>query len=158
MVRDGLGDELERRPIPGAQTGSNLELTLTPACRPRPSACSRDRQTYHPDGATAIVMDPRNSEILAMANWPGFDPSKPGALDPDQLGNMVIGFNYEPGRRSRPSRSRGRSSRAWWHRDTTFNLAPSIQVADRTIEESDERGYVTTRWPTSSSTRPTSGR
>ena len=32
-------------------------------------------ETYAPKGATAIVMDPRNSQILAMANWPPVDPT-----------------------------------------------------------------------------------
>ena len=27
-------------------------------------------QTYEPKAATAIVMDPRNGDILAMASWP----------------------------------------------------------------------------------------
>jgi cell division protein FtsI/penicillin-binding protein 2 len=88
-------------------------------------------------------MDPRNSEILAMANWPGFDPSKPGALDPDQLGNMATSFNYEPGSTFKAFTVAGALQQGLVTPHTTFNLAPSIQVADRTIEESHERGYVT---------------
>ena len=79
VVRDGLGDELERNTISGAQTGANLELSLDASLQAETErVLAGIGQTYHPDGATAIVMDPRSSEILAMANWPGFDPSNPG--------------------------------------------------------------------------------
>jgi len=32
-------------------------------------------KTYSAKGATAIVVDPRTSQILAMANWPPVDPA-----------------------------------------------------------------------------------
>ena len=87
----------------------------TPACRPRPSACSPSvGETYQPDGATAIVMDPRTSEVLAMANWPGVDPSDPG--DADARGARATwrpASPTSPARPSRRSRSPARSRRAW---------------------------------------------
>ena len=34
-------------------------------------------QTYRPKGATALVLDPRNGAILALANWPRVDAERP---------------------------------------------------------------------------------
>jgi cell division protein FtsI (penicillin-binding protein 3) len=143
VVRDGLGDELERNTISGAQTGANLELSLDASLQAETErVLAGIGQTYHPDGATAIVMDPRSSQILAMANWPGFDPSNPGELKPDELGNMATSFNYEPGSTFKAFTVAGALQQGLVTPHTMFNLAPTIQVADRTIEESHERGYV----------------
>lgn len=47
---------------------------------------------------TIIVMDPRNGEILAMANYPTFDPNDfANVEDPDVLRNNAIENVYEPG-------------------------------------------------------------
>ena len=143
VVRDGLGDELERNTISGAQTGANLKLSLDASLQAETErVLAGVGQTYHPDGATAIVMDPRSSQILAMANWPGFDPSNPGELKPDELGNMATSFNYEPGSTFKAFTVAGALQQGLVTPHTMFNLAPTIQVADRTIEESHERGYV----------------
>jgi len=143
VVRDGLGDELERDTISSAQTGSNLKLTLDASLQAETErVLDGIGQTYHPDGATAIVMDPRNSEVLAMANWPGFDPSSTGPLKPDDLGNMATSFNYEPGSTFKAFTVAGALQQGLVTPNTMFDLAPTIQVADRTIEESHERGYV----------------
>ena len=42
-------------------------------------------------------MNPNTGEVLAMANWPGFDPSDLQDATPDELENRATGFTYEPG-------------------------------------------------------------
>ena len=46
---------------------------------------------------TAIVMDPRSGEILALANWPTFNPNAFARADDDHLRNRAIQSLYEPG-------------------------------------------------------------
>lgn len=47
---------------------------------------------------TIIVMNPRNGEILGMANSPGFDPNAYFDVDnPNLLSNPAIAEQYEPG-------------------------------------------------------------
>jgi cell division protein FtsI/penicillin-binding protein 2 len=144
VVRDALGDELERNTLDAAQAGSNLKLTLD-----RNIQAETERvlagvgQTYHPDGATAIVMDPRNSQILAMANYPTFDPTDPGDATPQELNNMATSFAYEPGSTFKAFTVAGALQDNVVTPDTTFPLGPTIQVADRTIGESHDAGYGT---------------
>ncbi len=45
----------------------------------------------------AIVIDPKNGEILAMANYPTFDPNGYGAVEPDVWKNRAIQDNFSPG-------------------------------------------------------------
>jgi cell division protein FtsI/penicillin-binding protein 2 len=144
VVRDALGDELERDTIAGAEVGSDLQLTLDAALQAETErVLSELGGTYQPDGATAIVMNPRNSEVLAMANWPAFDPTDLGSADPDQLRNLATGLTYEPGSTFKAFTVAGALEDKVVTPETPFDLPPTLQVADREIEESHPRGYIT---------------
>ncbi len=54
------------------------------------------QQTHAPAGSV-IVQDPRNGEILGMANWPTFNPNAPGDSPPEARMNRAISALYEPG-------------------------------------------------------------
>ena len=47
--------------------------------------------------AMGIVIDAKNSEILALANEPGFDPNRPLAFSSHLYRNRVVSDNFEPG-------------------------------------------------------------
>jgi cell division protein FtsI (penicillin-binding protein 3) len=144
VVRDALGDELERNTVAGAETGSDLRLTLDASLQAETErVLAGIGSTYQPDGATAIVMDPRTSEVLAMANWPAFDPTNLGSADADDLRNLATGFTYEPGSTFKAFTVAGALEDGVVTPETTFDLPPTLQVADREIEESHERGFIT---------------
>jgi cell division protein FtsI/penicillin-binding protein 2 len=143
VISDALGQELERHTVTPATTGADLRLSIDASIQSETEkVLDGIGDTYQPDGATAIVMNPRNSEILAMANWPGVDPRDPADADPDALTNMATGFTYEPGSTFKAFTVAGALQEKLVTPQTRFDLAPTIQVADRTIEESHERGYV----------------
>ncbi|MGB7341642.1 MAG: penicillin-binding protein 2 [Phototrophicaceae bacterium] len=54
-------------------------------------------ERYRADGGVVIVMNPRNGEIIAMAQNPTFDPNNYGQTDQDQLSNTNISYLIEPG-------------------------------------------------------------
>ena len=145
VTRDALGDELERDTIAAASTGADLRLTLDATLQAEAErVLEQVGRDFQPDGATAIVMNPQTSEVLAMANWPGVDPSDPEDADPSALGNMGTGFTYEPGSTFKAFTVAGALEQDLVTPETTFELGPSIQVADRVIEEAHEGvGYGT---------------
>jgi cell division protein FtsI (penicillin-binding protein 3) len=53
-------------------------------------------KTHAPAG-TVIVMNPNNGEILALANWPKFNPNVPTAAPPESRMNRAVSAIYEPG-------------------------------------------------------------
>jgi cell division protein FtsI (penicillin-binding protein 3) len=143
VIQDALGQELERHTVTPATTGADLRLSIDASIQAETEkVLDGVGRTYQPDGATAIVMNPRNSEILAMANWPGVDPRDPADADPDALTNMATGFTYEPGSTFKAFTVAGALQEKLVTPQTRFDLAPTIKVADRTIEESHARGYV----------------
>ncbi len=54
-------------------------------------------EEWQPKGATAIVMDPRDGAILALANWPRVNANAPGDAPDYARQNRAIGATYEPG-------------------------------------------------------------
>ncbi|HYP23380.1 MAG TPA: penicillin-binding protein 2 [Actinomycetota bacterium] len=54
-------------------------------------------EKYHAEAGTAIVMKPDTGEVLALANFPDFDPNEPGDYEPEMLQNRALNYVYEPG-------------------------------------------------------------
>jgi cell division protein FtsI (penicillin-binding protein 3) len=48
-------------------------------------------------GGTAIIMQPQTGEILALANWPTFNPNLFSGASPDARRNRAVQDVYEPG-------------------------------------------------------------
>jgi len=52
---------------------------------------------YRPRAAEVVVMDPETFEVLAMANWPSFDPNVFRKASADQWRNRAVTDSFEPG-------------------------------------------------------------
>src|SRR5580698_722164 len=72
----------------------------------------------HAAAGTAIVMNPNTGEILAMANWPKFNPNKAGDAPSENWMNRAVSAIYEPG--------------------STFKLITLAAAFDQGITRSDE--------------------
>ncbi len=100
-------------------------------------------ETYSPKGATAIVVDPRSSQVLAMANWPPVDPDDLDEASNEDLLNRATGFTYEPGSTFKAFTVAAALEEKPVTPTSEFILPPMLQVADRTIEDAHPRGTET---------------
>ncbi len=100
IERDRLGREIvpyrgQERP---ARPGYNARLTVDMALQ---NIVEEELQTaykkYSPELACAIMMEPQTGRILAMANYPNFDPNSPGTSEPKAMKNCSIINLVEPG-------------------------------------------------------------
>jgi len=81
-----------------AQPGANLITTLDKNIQYFVRQAVREAVAKtHASGIHVVVMDPRNGQILAMDNYPTFDPNNYRAYDPAYLKNGNIDHTYEPG-------------------------------------------------------------
>jgi cell division protein FtsI (penicillin-binding protein 3) len=141
VILDGLGKAIERTTVSSATDGQNIKLTIDAAIQAHTEdVLANVARTYRPAGATAIVMNPRNSQILAMANWPTVDPSDPAGASPQALQNMATGFTYEPGSTFKAFTVAGALMEHLVTPSTVFDLPVELQVADRTISDAEARG------------------
>ena len=80
------------------ERGANVTLTLDEkiqyiAQRELAAAIATTRA----QAGTVVVMNPNNGEILALANWPDFNPNTATASAPEARLNRSVSVAYEPG-------------------------------------------------------------
>jgi len=54
-------------------------------------------EKHTPTSISCLVIRPATGEILAMANWPNFNPNRPGKADPEERRNRIVTDIAEPG-------------------------------------------------------------
>jgi len=144
IVNDALGEPIRLETVKEAEDGEDVELTLDPVIQQKTEEVLNGvGETYSPKGATAIVVDPRSSQILAMANWPPVNPEDLSEVSNEDLLNKATGFNYEPGSTFKAFTVAAALEEKLVTPTTEFTLEPTIQVADRTIKDAEERGTET---------------
>ena len=143
IVRDPAGHTLRTVTATQPISGETVRLTL-----------NEDIQYWAEDvlehtvrgssatAATAIVMDPRSGEVLAMANVPKVKDNAFGRK-PAYDRNRCVTDIYEPGSIFKLVTISGALADGLVRPTTKFTLPPSFTVYDRTINESHARGTVT---------------
>lgn len=144
IVNDALGEPIRTETVKEARDGEDIELTLDPVIQQKAEQVLAEvGETYSPKGATAIVVDPRSAQVLAMANWPPVDPANLSGVSNEDLTNRATGFNYEPGSTFKAFTVSAALEEGNVTPTTEFTLPPTIRVADRTIKDAEERGTET---------------
>ena len=92
--RHALNSRIDRP----ATAGASLELTIDQYLQ---HIAERELRTgveeNNAAGGTALIMEPNTGEILALANWPTFNPNAFGKADERDRRNRAIQDLYEPG-------------------------------------------------------------
>ena len=100
-------------------------------------------QVYKPKGATAIVANPRNGELLALANYPPLNGNDVGGTDAYAQLNKATGFTYEPGSTFKAITIASALQAGAVDPTTQFFLPVELQAGDKTIHDSHARGAET---------------
>src|SRR4029077_13900032 len=124
--------------------GRDVQLTLDANLQDKvESVLDGVGQVVRPRGATAIVMDPRTSEILALANWPGVDANNPAGAPPYAQQNRAVGFTYEPGSTFKAFTVAGALADHVVSPQTPIFVPYELRVADRTLHDAEAHGNET---------------
>ncbi len=144
LVKDAMGEPVQIVETERARAGGDVHLTLDAAIQARTEVVlGQVGQKYRPRGATALVMDPRSGEVLALANWPRIDNNSVGDAPAYARQNRAVAANYEPGSTFKAFTVAGALEEKLIEPQSEFDLPPTLQVADREIKESHPRGQVT---------------
>ena len=144
VVKDALGKPINIVETERAVAGHDLRLTIDAAIQERAErVLAGVAETWRPKGATALVLDPRSGELLALANWPPVDPTDFGSAPDYARQNRAVSATYEPGSTFKAFTVAGALEEGEITPSSLFHLPPQIEVADRTIGEAHDRGAIT---------------
>lgn len=143
VVRDPAGRTLKvlqaQQPVPGTSVRLTIDADIQYTAE---EVLTRTVRWFGAKAATAVVLDPRTGEVLAMANVPLVEGNVFGR-DPSSERNRAVTDAYEPGSIFKVVTIAGALSDGLTKPGKKYHLAPTIQVADRVIKEAHARGSVT---------------
>jgi len=125
MQLDGIGRKMPSvdyprvDPVPGYNIELTIDLNLQQIVEEELAA---GVEKSNAAGGSAVFIDPETGEILAMANYPRFDPSKYAAYTNDEMRNRAITDVFEPG--------------------STFKIVTASAALEEGIERPDSRIYA----------------
>src|SRR5207302_3765892 len=125
--------------------GQTVVLTIDQTIQYRTEqALSAAVDRAHAKSGTAIVMDPRTGEILALANAPTFDPNQPAANSAEARANSALQSIYEPGSTFKIVAYSAAIEKGLVKPDDKIDCqAGSITVAGRLIHDGHSYGVLT---------------
>ncbi len=126
-----------------AQDGSDLVLTIDRTIQFKAEEMIKKAVEDHgAENGTVIVMNPKTGEIIAMANYPDFDPNKFQEVENIKVFNNTAIFDrYEPGSTFKVLQVAAGIDANKISPETTFNDTGSIQVGSYTIYNFENRSY-----------------
>jgi cell division protein FtsI (penicillin-binding protein 3) len=145
LVRDALGDPIRLDEEKAPVDGEALKLTIDDRIQEETEdVLAEVGERYQPaKGATAIVMDPHNGELLAVANWPRVDANAVEDAPNWARQNRAVQTSYEPGSTFKAFTIAAALEDGKVTPDTVFELPAQIAVADRFIGEAHDGSYGT---------------
>jgi cell division protein FtsI (penicillin-binding protein 3) len=141
IVKDPFGRALDvvetRRETPGR----NVRLTIDRQIQANAEEILQETvRRWSAKSATAVVMDPKTGAILAMATSPPFNANRFPTTRADRRRNRAVTDTYEPGSTFKLVTVAAALQDGIVNPRTSFRLAPTLKVADRTIHEAHTRG------------------
>jgi cell division protein FtsI (penicillin-binding protein 3) len=125
------------------QPGKSLELTIDIDTQYAVQKMVTDytRKSGARSGS-AVVLDSRTGEIIAMANDKTYDPTDFGKADPEQLRNAAVASSFEPGSVNKIVTAAAAVEYGLFTPDDVLQVPGSLKVADRTIKDAWTHGTV----------------
>ncbi len=98
VVNDAQGQAISVTTPKPMQPGKNVQLTISsPLETEVQNALDQAAAEYSPTSATAIVTDPQTDQVLAVANWPTYNPNSYATATKAQIADWAVDLSYEPG-------------------------------------------------------------
>jgi len=145
IIRDRLGraiDDIEK--IKSSQPGQDLTISIDKrlqylAYRSLKSAMKKHKAK----SASAVVLDVKTGEVLAMVNQPSFNPNDRSDLQPEKTRNRAVTDLYEPGSTIKPITMIAALDSGKWKSNDIVGTAPGyMRVSGATIKDVRNFGWL----------------
>lgn len=145
VIRDRLGRIVEDVWVKEGEFGADVVLSIDSrlqfiAHRALQAAVER----HQAKAGAVVVADVRTGEILAMSNWPTYDPNARRFVRMENIRNRVITDTFEPGSTMKPFAIAKALDMGIVRPDTLVQTAPGkLTIGDRTIGDTHNFGLIT---------------
>lgn len=103
VMKDRLGRIVEDAWLKEPMNGENITLTIDSRLQNLAyEALGRQVENLKAKGGSIVIADPKTGDILALANYPSFDPNNRGKISRTGVRNRAIVDTYEPGSTMKP--------------------------------------------------------
>jgi cell division protein FtsI/penicillin-binding protein 2 len=141
IVKDPFGRALDVVQTTPETPGKDVRLTIDRQIQANAEEVLAETvRRWSARSATAVVMDPRTGEILAMATAPRFNANRFPKTRADRRRNRAVTDTYEPGSTLKLVTVAAALQEGIVTPRSSFRLPPTLKVADRTIREAHARG------------------
>jgi cell division protein FtsI (penicillin-binding protein 3) len=132
------GDDTRVAAVPGRSVQLTLDRDLQWYAQQVLAAKVAETQATN---GTAVVMDVRTGEVLALATAPTFDPdNRARTIAPDALRNVAISDVYEPGSVNKVITAAAALEAGVVTPDTVITVPPTYQVGGHTLHDAEKHG------------------
>jgi cell division protein FtsI (penicillin-binding protein 3) len=136
-----IEDDWVREPVQGKDIALAIDDRIQYIAH---AAVKQAAESNKAHAAAAVVLDARTGELLALANWPDFDPAQRGALDPNQFRDRAVTDTFEPGSTLKPFSIATAIETGVVRPDTVIDTAPGrITIGGRTISDEHPHAALT---------------
>jgi cell division protein FtsI (penicillin-binding protein 3) len=146
VIKDGRGRYVEDVGL-STEPHNGKDLTLSVDSKLQYIAFENVKaavEKFKAKAGAAVVLDVHTGEVLALANWPTYNPNDRRVLTGDQLRNRVMTDTFEPGSTLKPFTVALALDTKRVRPGTVYQTAPGYMViGDRTIHDSHPKDALT---------------
>jgi cell division protein FtsI (penicillin-binding protein 3) len=146
VIKDRLGHIVEDvESIRAPQEGRDLRLSIDSKIQYLAYRELKSAVLAHKARAGGIVvLDARTGEVLALANYPSYNPNNRDTRDPARYRNRAVTDLFEPGSTLKPFTAAAALAAGLYTANTVVQTAPGkLQVSGKTIHDAHPQGALT---------------
>jgi cell division protein FtsI (penicillin-binding protein 3) len=146
VIRDRRGNIIEDvGALKAPQDGKDIRLALDSKLQYIAYSQLKAAVAEHKAKAGGVVViDVRTGEILALSNWPTYNPNNRESLSGAQLRNRALTDTFEPGSTLKPFAAALALDKGKFRPDTVVNCAPGrLTIGNATISDAHPHGALT---------------
>jgi len=142
--RDSSGNQIAigERDITPSEAGSDVVLTIDRGAQYFVEKKLKEAvESHQADGGQVVVMDPKTGDIIAMANWPTYDPNQYREFNLESFRNFNVDGIYEPGSVMKVITMAAGIDAGKVTQDTTYTDTGKVEIDEETIRNSENKIY-----------------
>jgi cell division protein FtsI (penicillin-binding protein 3) len=136
-----IGTNGQQIPLAGSNNqpvvnGSDLRLTIVPALQyDAEQACAAQVAKSEASNCTVVIIQPKTGYVLAMAQWPTYNPST--ITNVSQVTNLAVQDEFQPGSTAKVIAASAAFERGGQTPMSAYNIPYQIEEGGQTIQDAE---------------------